>query len=82
MPHAGTYDCYAVTPPGVETLTVRELSALALDPTDLELRTASRVLVRVGSFHAAAFHELRPALRTSNGGLRVKLLLGTVPPAA
>ncbi len=71
------YDCYAITAPGVESVTARELAALGLEPTalepggvgfrgtaaglytaNLELRTASRVLVRVGAFHASAFHEL------------------------
>ncbi len=70
-------DCYAITPPGVEALTVRELAALGiavgvtepggasfradlrgLATANLELRTASRVLVRLGTFHASAFHEL------------------------
>jgi putative N6-adenine-specific DNA methylase len=70
-------DCYAITPPGVEALTVGELAALgmaarATEPggvsfraplsgvavANLELRTASRVLVRIATFHASAFHEL------------------------
>jgi putative N6-adenine-specific DNA methylase len=71
------YDCYAITPPGVESVTARELAALGLEPgamepggvsfrvdppglyaANLELRTASRVLIRLGSFHAASFAEL------------------------
>ncbi|MGH7628074.1 MAG: THUMP domain-containing class I SAM-dependent RNA methyltransferase [Gemmatimonadales bacterium] len=71
------YDCYAITAPGIEPVTARELAAHGLASTavepggvafrattaglyaaNLELRTASRVLVRVGSFHASAFHEL------------------------
>jgi putative N6-adenine-specific DNA methylase len=70
-------DCYAITPPGVEALTARELAALGIVPdatepggvafhadlrgvaaANFELRTASRVLVRLGTFHASAFHEL------------------------
>jgi putative N6-adenine-specific DNA methylase len=38
---------------------------------NLELRTASRVLVRLGTFHASAFHELE----------RRGLLTGDVPAA-
>src|SRR5262249_49399063 len=72
-----SYDCYAITPPGVESITARELSALGIVPgegepggvsfrsdvggiarANLELRTASRLLVRVATFHASAFHEL------------------------
>jgi putative N6-adenine-specific DNA methylase len=71
------YDCYAITAPGIEQVTARELAALGVAPGDvepggvafratkaglysanLELRSASRVLVRLASFHAAAFHEL------------------------
>jgi putative N6-adenine-specific DNA methylase len=71
------YDCYAITPPGIEQVTARELAVLGVAAGDvelggvafratkvglyganLELRSASRVLVRVASFHAAAFHEL------------------------
>ena len=71
------YDCYAITAPGIETVTARERAALRLEPAavesggvpfraksaglytaNLELRTASRVLVRIGAFHAASFHEL------------------------
>jgi putative N6-adenine-specific DNA methylase len=72
-----SYDCYAITPPGAESITARELSALGIDPrasepggvsfrtdaggigrANVELRTASRVIVRVATFHASAFHEL------------------------
>ena len=72
------YDCYAITAPGVEPVTARELAALGLradggragwgapsarrppvsTAANLELRTASRVLVRIGAFHASSFHEL------------------------
>jgi putative N6-adenine-specific DNA methylase len=71
------YDCYAITPPGVESVTGRELSGLGVEPgamepggiafrggsaalytANLELRTATRVLVRIGTFRAASFHEL------------------------
>ncbi len=74
---AADYDCYAITAPGIETVTARELTALGLAPTavepggvsfrskaaglyaaNLELRTASRVLVRIGRFHASSFHAL------------------------
>ena len=68
---------FAVTAPGLETLTAQELQRLNLLPTvtpggvafqgdldalyraNLHLRTASRVLVRIGDFSAAAFSELR-----------------------
>lgn len=68
---------FAVTAPGLESLTAQELQGLNLLPTaapggvafqgdmdalyraNLHLRTASRVLVRVGDFNAAAFSELR-----------------------
>jgi putative N6-adenine-specific DNA methylase len=72
-----TYDCYAITPPGEESITARELLALGIDPrasepggvsfrtdaggigrANVELRTASRVIVRVATCHASAFHEL------------------------
>jgi putative N6-adenine-specific DNA methylase len=71
------YGCYAITPPGVEPVTARELALLGVEPgplepggvpfqaaasalyaANLELRTATRVLVRLGSFHASSFHEL------------------------
>jgi putative N6-adenine-specific DNA methylase len=74
---AAGYDCYAITPPGVESVTARELVGLGVEPgamepggvsfrggpaalytANLELRTASRVLVRIGSFRAASFREL------------------------
>ncbi len=70
-------DLYAVTAPGLESLTAGELTGLGLTPTDTEpggvafegtledvaranlwLRTASRVLVRLGSFQARALGEL------------------------
>src|SRR5688572_2393577 len=71
------YHCYAITAPGIEPVTARELVRLGLEPeavepggvtfradaaglyrANLELRTASRVVVRIGSFHASSFHEL------------------------
>lgn len=74
---AAALDCYAVTPPGVEQVTARELAALGFSPGALEpggvafsadlagvargnlhLRTASRVLVRLGCFRARTFAEL------------------------
>ena len=77
MARSEKHDCYVITPPGVEAVTVRELSDLGISPgaldlggvsfradacgiarANLELRTASRVLVRVGTFHASAFYEL------------------------
>jgi putative N6-adenine-specific DNA methylase len=77
MSRARSYDAYAITPPGVESITAGELRALGIEPggsepggvsftsdaagvarANLELRTASRVLVRIASFHASAFHEL------------------------
>ncbi len=69
---------FAVTPPGVEEITVAELRALGVSKPEatpggvefrgtlddlyranLELRTATRVLVRVGSFPARGFDPLR-----------------------
>jgi putative N6-adenine-specific DNA methylase len=78
---------YAVTAPGLEPLTARELERLGISPSATEpggvtfagslaevaranlwLRTASRVLVRLGSFHARALGELeRKAARLSWG---------------
>ncbi|HLS48306.1 MAG TPA: hypothetical protein VK012_07280 [Gemmatimonadales bacterium] len=70
------FECYAVTHPGLESLTAAELLALGvvgevgpggvsfpadlglLCAANLHLRTASRVLVRVGSFAARTFPEL------------------------
>ena len=76
-PPAALLDCFAVTHPGAETITARELSALGIVPGEMEaggvafqaderglraanlhLRTASRVLVRIGVFRASAFSEL------------------------
>ncbi|HET8623593.1 MAG TPA: class I SAM-dependent RNA methyltransferase [Gemmatimonadales bacterium] len=76
------YDCYAITAPGLERVTARELGTLDLVPTEvepggvafrarkaglytanLELRSASRVVVRLGAFHASAFHELERRAR-------------------
>jgi len=72
-----TYDAFAVTAPGLESLAADELRVLGANdarPTEggvafaashrllyaanLRLRTASRVVVRAGSFEATAFHEL------------------------
>ena len=72
-----TYDCFAITAPGLEPITAAELTALGVAGTTVErggvswtapldgvyranlhLRTASRVLVRVGRFHARTFAEL------------------------
>ena len=72
-----TADCFAITAPGLESLTAAELTALGVIPSaverggvswtgsvesvyraNLHLRTASRVLVRVGSFRARTFAEL------------------------
>ncbi len=73
--------CFAVAPPGLESLVAEELRTLqrihpltldapelggvsfltdmpGLYGANLHLRIASRVLVRIGSFHAASFHEL------------------------
>ena len=77
MPRPAVLDCYAITPPGLETLTAAELAGLGISPeatepggvgfraslegvvgANLQLRTASRVLVRLATFHASAFHEL------------------------
>ncbi|MGH7517680.1 MAG: THUMP domain-containing class I SAM-dependent RNA methyltransferase [Gemmatimonadales bacterium] len=49
----------AVEPGGVAF----SAGAAGLYAANLELRTASRVLVRVGSFHASAFHELERRAR-------------------
>lgn len=72
-----SYDCFAVTAPGLEAVAAMELRALGLDPgeaeagglsfradhvelyaANLHLRTASRVIVRVATFHASSFREL------------------------
>ena len=69
--------CFAVTAPGLESLTAAELAATGLRPegsepggvsfladlggihlANLELRTASRVLLRLAEFPARAFYEL------------------------
>jgi putative N6-adenine-specific DNA methylase len=76
------YDCYAITAPGIEQVTARELAALDLAANEvepggvafratkgglytanLELRSASRVLVRLAAFHASSFHELERRAR-------------------
>lgn len=68
---------YAVTAPGLESLTAAELRRLGIEPTGVEpggvsfqgnladvaranlwLRTASRILVRLGTFHVRALGEL------------------------
>lgn len=77
MPTSAGFDCYAITPPGVEYLTAAELAALGISPgatesggvafhatlrelyaANLELRTASRIVVRMAEFPARAFYEL------------------------
>lgn len=74
---APQHECYAVTHPGLESITARELAGLGIAPgetepggvaftgdaaaiiaANLHLRTASRVLVRMGSFRARTFPEL------------------------
>ena len=73
---SSVFDCFAVSPPGLESLTAQELSSLGLVPkilpggvsfqgglkeiylTNLYLRTASRILLKVGSFKALHFEEL------------------------
>lgn len=74
---ASPHDCYAVTHPGLESITAAELAAIGIAPgvaetggvafagdasavvsANLHLRTASRVLVRMGSFRARTFPEL------------------------
>ncbi|MDQ2669740.1 MAG: class I SAM-dependent RNA methyltransferase, partial [Gemmatimonadota bacterium] len=74
---AAALDCWAITHPGVESVTAGELARLGLDPGDAEpggvafsasaealaranlhLRTASRVLVRLGEFKAISFADL------------------------
>ena len=71
------HDCYAVTHPGIESITARELAAIGITPgpaepggvafegdarsvvaANLNLRTASRILVRLGTFRARTFPEL------------------------
>lgn len=73
----GPASCYAVTAPGLEPFTARELSGLGIAPgpaepggvsfygtlrdlarANLRLRTASRILLRLGQFHARALGEL------------------------
>jgi putative N6-adenine-specific DNA methylase len=67
---------FAVTTPGLEAVTARELAALGIDASveagglswegppaslqqaNLHLRTASRVLLRIGEFRARTFFEL------------------------
>ncbi len=74
--------CFAITPPGVETITATELAALGtrvagtepggvsfdappaeLYAANLELRTASRLLIRLAEFPARAFYELERKAR-------------------
>lgn len=69
--------CFAVTAPGVESITAAELRSLGVTPLgtepggvtfeassadlfrlNLQLRTASRLLLRLASFHARSFPEL------------------------
>lgn len=82
-----TFDCFAVTAPGLAPLAARELAALGIAATpaeaggvpftadaaqladaQLRLRTVSRVLVRLASFRATAFHELERAARQVDWG--------------
>src|SRR5688572_26885161 len=69
-------ELFAITAPGLETITLGELKRLGLKgkvdtggvsfrggpeaiySSNLWLRTATRVLVRVAQFHASTFHEL------------------------
>ena len=76
------YSCYAITAPGLESLTAAELAAIgvvvgAVEPggvsfeaapgilyaANLQVRTASRILVRVARFHASSFAELEKSAR-------------------
>ena len=82
-----TLSCYAITTPGLERLTARELTALGIPPgevepggvafdatpsqlyaANLQLRTASRVLVRVAGFPAKSFAELERKARKVEWG--------------
>lgn len=72
---------FAVTAPGIESITLGELKRLGLKgkietggvsfegnreiiyATNLWLRTASRVVVRLARFHASSFHELERRAR-------------------
>jgi putative N6-adenine-specific DNA methylase len=75
-------DLFAISAPGLESLTALELGALGVERrttepggvsfsgtldavyrANLHLRTASRVLVRAGEFHARAFGELERRAR-------------------
>lgn len=79
---ASAHRCFAVTAPGIETVTASELAALGIVPlktepggvefeatpgqlyaANLELRTASRVIVRLAEFPARAFYELERKAR-------------------
>src|SRR5438270_5990966 len=69
-------DLFAITAPGLESITAGELRTLGIRGrqlpggvafdgdlesvclTNLWLRTASRVIVRLGRFHASTFYEL------------------------
>jgi putative N6-adenine-specific DNA methylase len=81
------FSCYAITTPGLERLTARELTALGIPPgevesggvafdatpfqlyaVNLQLRTASRVLVRVAGFPAKSFAELERKARKVEWG--------------
>ncbi|HEY1952981.1 MAG TPA: class I SAM-dependent RNA methyltransferase [Gemmatimonadaceae bacterium] len=80
-PTRGTYDLFASTALGLESIAAGELKSLGvrgkqeiggvgfsgdlqvLYKTNLWLRTASRVLVRMGSFHASTFYELERRAR-------------------
>src|SRR6185295_1220863 len=79
---ASAHRCFAVTAPGIETVTAAELVALGIVPlktepgggefeatpgqlyaANLELRTASRIIVRLAEFPARAFYELERKAR-------------------
>src|SRR4051812_47572614 len=78
------FDLFAVTAPGLESITAGELKALGIkgrqEPggvafaanvdglylTNLWLRTASRVILRLGRFHASTFYELERRAKKLN----------------
>lgn len=76
MAVSGTPELFAITAPGLESITLGELKRLGLKgkaenggvsfrggpeaiySSNLWLRTATRVVVRIARFHASTFHEL------------------------
>lgn len=74
-------ELFAITAPGLESITLGELKKLGVKgkaelggvsfrgeaetmyATNLWLRTASRIVVRIASFHASTFHELERRAR-------------------